>query len=195
VNLLEAARYSFEAGKFDAALALLDQLDKGGKQSGESLDLRGTIRMEQGKLRDAEKLFRAAHAASADLFTPRLHLGDLFFREKKYDEARAAYLEILKETTILTSNERLRYGILLTFLAQHDEKQARQVFDQIVFPTETPAYYYAQSAWGFFHHQEGDARKWLNTGNRIFDPASVAWFAEPLYEFGWIKKKPQLVAP
>ncbi len=195
VNLLEAARHNFESGKFDAAWTLLDQAARRKKESGEAIDLRGLIRMEQGKWRDAEKFFRAAHAADAHLFTPRLHLGDLLLREKKYAAARDVYADLFKEANILISVEKLRYAILLTYLAQHDEEHARQVYDKIVFPTESPAYYYAQAAWEFAHGKERDARKWLNTGNRIFDARETAWFAQPLYDLGWIKKKPQLVAP
>ena len=48
------------AGKFDDALTLLDQLDKAQSGNAESLDLRGAIYLEQGKLDEAKKAFQAA---------------------------------------------------------------------------------------------------------------------------------------
>ena len=30
----------------------------------------------------------------------------------------------------------------------------------------------------------------MATAGEIFDPQSLAWFARPLYDFGWVKEKP-----
>ena len=156
----------------------------------ESRDLRGGIDMEQGNFSDAAKAFDAAHAANSSLFAPRLHAGDLLLRQKKYPEARSVYETLLKETNILISKERLRYGILLTYLGEKDEAAAKETFEQITFPTESPAYYYAQAAWAFAHGKQRDAEKWLKSAAKVYDATTTSWFARPLYEFGWIKSKP-----
>jgi tetratricopeptide (TPR) repeat protein len=189
---LEVAKRAAQNGKFADALAALDAIDKGGKPTAESLDLRGCIYLEQEKFNDATKAFEGAHSADAALFLPRLHLGDVFFRQKKFEDARTAYEQLDRQTNILISNERLRYGVLLARLGSHDEAGAQLAFARIKFPTETPAYYYAQAAWQFAHGRKGDAKKWLATADKIFDVASTAWFARSLYDSGWIAKKPML---
>jgi hypothetical protein len=79
---------------------------------------------------------------------------------------------------------------LLTYLGEKDEAAAKETFEQITFPTESPAYYYAQAAWAFAHGKERDAEKWLKSAAKVYDVATTSWFAQPLYDFGWIKSKP-----
>jgi len=189
---LEVATRAARNGKLAEALAALDEVDKARKPTAESLDLRGCIFLEQEKFNDATKAFEAAHTADDALFLPRLHLGDVLFRQKKFQEARAVYEPLIRQTNVLISSERLRYGVLLARLGAHDEAGAQLAFESIKFPTETPAYYYAQAAWQFAHDRKDDAKKWLSTGDKIFDAASTAWFARPLYDLGWVKKKPML---
>ena len=50
---------------------------------------------------------------------------DILLREKKYAEARALYTKLGAETNVLISNERVRYGILLSALGSHDEAGAK----------------------------------------------------------------------
>jgi len=189
---LEVAKRAAQNGKFADALAALDAIDKGGKPTAESLDLRGCIYLEQEKFDDATRAFEAAHSANDALFLPRLHLGDVLFRQKKFEDARKAYEQLDRQTNILISNERVRYGVLLARLGSHDETGAQLAFARIKFPTETPAYYYAQAAWQFAHDKKGDAKKWLATADKIFDVGANAWFARSLYDLGWIAKKPML---
>jgi tetratricopeptide (TPR) repeat protein len=187
-----AAKRHFHEGNLDAALAILDELDKAGSPRAQSLDLRGCIFMEQRKLDDALAAFRAAHATDPALFAPRLHIGDALLRQQKWEEARATYDAVLQETNILMSHEKLRFGILMTYLGAADNAGAQSAYERITFPTETPAYYYAQAAWAFAQANKREARKWMRTAADIFDDRTTAWFARPFFELGWIKTKPPL---
>ncbi len=189
-NLLEAAQADYQAGRLDAALTKLNQHDQARGRSGESLDLRGSIALEQGKLEDSAKSFDEAHKVQPELFAPRLHHADLLLREKKFSDAAAAYEQLARETNILTSNERVRYGLLVALLAQHNREGAARALENIKFPTETPAYYFAQAAAEFAQGYERPAQKWIATARQIFRPELFAWFARPLYDLGWIKDKP-----
>ena len=189
-NLLEAAQSDYQNGHFDAALAKLDQHDKAKGKSGEALDLRGAIALEQGNFDAARKAFTVAHQVEPALFAPRLHLADLFLREKKYGEAETIYQQLAGETNVLISNERSRYGLLIVALARHDETAAQAAFARIKFPTESPAYYFAQAAWEFAHGNNRSAQKWIATAHEIFAPPLLAWFVRPLYDLGWEKEKP-----
>jgi tetratricopeptide (TPR) repeat protein len=189
-DLLESARTDYVTNHLDSALTKLDQHDKAKGPDAESLDLRGEIALEQGKLAEAARAFNEAHELQPELFSPRLHLGDLFMREKKYAEARAVYQKLATETNVLVASERVRYGLLLTDLAAHDEAAAKRALDNIKFPTETPAYYFAQAAWEFAHGKERSARKWIATAQEIFEPNLISWFARPFYDLGRLKEKP-----
>jgi tetratricopeptide (TPR) repeat protein len=187
---LEEARRSYQQGKLDDALAALARFEKSGAPTPDSLDLRGSIYMEQKKFEDAAKAYNDAHTLAPDVFAPRIHLCDLLFRQKKFEEARNGYLVLIKESNVLMWNERLRYGVLLTYLGEHNDKDAKAAFDSITFPTETPAYYYAQAAWAFAHGKQSEAEKWIAQADSIFERDLIPWFARPLYELGWLKKKP-----
>jgi tetratricopeptide (TPR) repeat protein len=194
-NLLETARNDFRGGNFDRALGTLDRIDKADNKNADSLDLRGLIYLEQGRFDEAKKAFLAANEANYASFSPRLHFGDALLREKKFAEARDVYGKLWRQTNSQLSNERLRYAVLLTYLFERDETRARTALQRIKFPTESPAYYYAQAAWEFAHNRPKDARKWIKAADRMFDPKASAWFAQPLHSFGWVKEKPPLVAP
>ncbi|MEP7014353.1 MAG: hypothetical protein ABI925_02830 [Verrucomicrobiota bacterium] len=187
-NELGAAREQFARGKLDAALAILDRLDKS-HRTFESLDLRGCIYLEAGKLEEATKAFEAAHGIKFEAFAPKIHLADTLLRQKKFEEAGREY-EQLTSINAPMWPEYARFGLLLTYLAQHDDPLAKRAFATIPFPTETAAYYYAQAAWGFAHGEKSEPQKWINSAKKIFDASKTSWFDRALFQFGWIKKKP-----
>ena len=190
---LDAAKREFQQGNMDAALRVLEQIDSARPPTPQSLDLRGLVLMEQRKHDEALTAFRAAHAADPALFAPRLHIGDTLFRQQKWEEARAAYDAVLKDTNILMLHERFRFAVLMTHLAQGDKPGAQGVLDRITFPTETAAYYYAQAAWAFANGDKRDGQKWMRTAADIFDAKDTAWYARSFVELGWLKTKPPLV--
>lgn len=193
-NSLVAARAEYTKRNFDAAIAALDRFDQANPNNAESLDLRGSIYFQQQKFDDARKAFDAAHTANTDIFAPRVHSADVLMAEKKFAEAREAYRSLLRETNILLSNERLRFAILLSFLGEKNEAEAKKAFDSITFPTQSPAYYYAQAAWLFAHDKKRDAADWIAKAEKVYAADACAWFAQGLYQFGWVKSKPPLSA-
>lgn len=193
-DLLATAKRHFHQANLDAAGRMLDQLEGAAPPTAQSLDLRGCILMEQTRLDEALVAFRAAHAADPALFAPRLHIGDALLRQQKWEEARANYDVVMRETNILISHEKLRFAVLMTHLGAGDKAGAQSAFERVTFPTETPAYYYAQAAWAFAHGKKRDGEKWMRRAGDIFDATTTAWFARPFYELGWIKTKPMLVS-
>ena len=191
-DAVDAAKREFQQGDLDAALKSLAESEKSGSPTARSLDLRGSILLEQGKLDEALAAFRAAHEADPALFAPRLHIGDALLRQQVWEEARAAYERVMRETNILISYEKLRFAMLLTYLGAGDKAGGQEALERITFPTETPAYYYAQAAWQFANGNKREAEKWIRTAADIFDARTTAWFARPLHELGWIKTKPPL---
>jgi len=193
VDPLAVAARDFEERRFDAALALLTEAVKQDAPA-RALDLRGCIYMEQGKWNEAMEAFKAAEQADPKLFPPRLHYADALLRQGKWQEARALYADLMKQTNILMFNERLRYGMLIASLAGKDEENATAALGRLTFPTESAAYYYGQAAWSFAHGKKSAAEKWLKTAEEIFAPKQTAWFARSLHDLGWLQEKPPLVA-
>lgn len=194
---LAAAQSDYQRGDFQHALSGLETLEKEKGAGAESLNLRGAILLEQDKLAPAREAFTAALQREPSAFGPRLHLAEILFREKKYAEARGAYEELYREAKLPVLLELLRYDILLTYLAEKNDWDARHTLERISFPGETPAYYYAHAAVEFAAGHRDDAKKWLAGGEQIFDsePSRRAPFLRPLYDLGWIKDKPKIPPP
>ena len=190
-SALERARQEFKQGRLETALKALEDAEQGGEPTAPSLDLRGCILVEQEKLDDAVRAFAAANAKEASDST-RVHLANALLRQGKWDDARAAYQAATKETVNLVSNERLRFGVLMTFLGAKDDPGVQLALNAIRFPTESAAYYYAQAAWSFAHDAKRDAEKWIARAEEIHPANRTAWFARPLFDCGWLKKKPPL---
>jgi tetratricopeptide (TPR) repeat protein len=193
VDPLEPARREFQQGNLDAAHAALAKVSEDATLAAKLQDLRGMIFLEQKKFDEALAAFKAAHEVDRNLFLPHIHIGDTYLRQGKWAEAREAYQEVMKLSNVLMVHERLRYGVLLTYLGAKDDAGAKEALERVVFPTETPAYYYAQAAWAFAHGSKRPAEKWVRTAGEIFADKDIAWFARPLHELGWLKKKPPLI--
>ncbi len=189
VDSVASARRDFLEGKSEAALATLDGAEKRGLTSGKLTELRGYIFLEQGKFGDAIKAFEAAKAQDRLTYN-RLHIGDVLARQGQWEDARAAYQAGLKETDILATNERLRFGVFIANLGLKNEEHARQALDLITFPTESATYYYAQAAWAFAHGSKRDGNDWMKRARDLFAGRSTDWFERHLYDFGWLKSKP-----
>jgi lipopolysaccharide biosynthesis regulator YciM len=192
---VERAAYQYESGRFEEAIAILDELAKDGStQSVHAYDLRGCIYLEQQKYDEAISAFAAAHNVDPNFFPTRIHHADALLRQGKWEEARNMYTALMRDTRILAMNERLRYGLLIANLVGKDEAAAKAALDWLAFPTETGAYYYGQAAWAFAHNDKRAAAKWLKTADEIFKPRQASWFLRPLHDRGWVKDKPPLVS-
>jgi tetratricopeptide (TPR) repeat protein len=189
---MQVAIHEFEQEHFEATLAAIADKEKG-EPTAKTLDLKGRVYLEMGKYDEAiaafEESFRLEQTSTA-----KMHIADTLMRQKSFPEARNVYREALKLTNILVANEKLRYGVLVSSLAAEDEEEARTAFENVPFPTESAAYYYAQAAWAFAHGDKAGGEKWLRRGEGIFSAKTTGWFARPLYDLGWIKTKPALSA-
>jgi len=148
--------------------------------------------MEQNNFDEALRAFDEAHAVNPALFVCRLHRGDLFLRQFKFADARREYLALLEETNVLISQERLQYGVLVTFLAEQKDEEAKDVLEAIRFPTESASYYYAQAAWSYAHKDRKKGDEWVSKAETIHSPNAISWFARPFFDLGWTRRKPVL---
>jgi tetratricopeptide (TPR) repeat protein len=193
VNSLEVARREFQARNFDAALATLNEAESRGPADAKSLILKGRIYVEQQKYDEAAAALNAANKLEPQSLA-RLYLGDILLSQKKWIEARDLYVSTMKDMKVLLIHERLRYGALIAALGANDDEGARVALERLPFPTESAAYYYAQAAWAFAHGAKSDGDRWIQRAEEIFPMKATAWFARPLFDFGWIKTKPPLIA-
>jgi hypothetical protein len=107
--------------------------------------------------------------------------------QKRYAEARAMFMKLLEENP---KDELVQFRILLTWLLEKNDAEARRVLEAIPFPSDTPAYYYGNAAWEFAHGNEAEGNKWVMRGNWVFKTEITANFSQPFIEIGWLTAPP-----
>ena len=190
VNLEKAAR-AFEQRDIDAALKFLDLAEAAVPNDAASDNLRGEILMDQGRFDEAEVVLRRAFTASPKFREAQYNLAQIPFKRGEYAKSRDRLEALFAETPgddLNQAAQLIKFKIFLTFLLENKESEARQLMDQFSFTGDSPALYYAQSAWEFKHGNADRGNDWITSAQKIYSPALNLVFADSLYDVGWLKR-------
>lgn len=150
------------------------------------LNLLGAIKLDQGQVDEAAKLFEKTLEKDPAFYPAKFNLAEIPFQAKEYDKAREMFEKLLAENP---SDELAQFKIFLSYLLQKNMGKARKTLESIPWPGDTPAYYFAHAAWEYAHDNVKDAEGWIQSASRIFSPSANAIYAETLEELGWLKLK------
>jgi|GEM_PF-2007983 len=184
ISLLREATRCFHARDFDGALRYADEADALIPPTPFSINLRGAIATELHQFEEGLKYFTEALKRAPGFFEARFNLCEIPFLQKNYAEARKGFMVLYE---IAPKNELLIYRIYLTHLLAKDDEQAQVWKDKIPFPSETPAYHYANAAWEFAHDNETKAEEWLEAAEWVWPDFKRANFVDVLIQIGWVK--------
>ncbi|HYR58443.1 MAG TPA: tetratricopeptide repeat protein [Chthoniobacteraceae bacterium] len=184
--LREAVR-AFNARDFATTLKAVDTAETISPPNPLTLNTRGAALIEQKKFDEGSEYCRKALALDPKFYPARFNLCEVPLVQKRYAEARAMFQRLLDENP---KDELVKYRVLLTWLLEHNDDEARRVLDTIPFPGNTPAYYYGNAAWEFAHGNDAEAKKWVMRGNWVFRPEITTNFSQPFVEVGWLKEQP-----
>ncbi len=185
VEVLRGAIQSFTARDLETASKQLDQADKMFPDTVYALNMRGAIAIEQKDFATGEKYVREALKKEPKFFPALFNLAEIPFVQKKYAEARKGFQELLDQDP---TNELLQYRVFLTYLLEGNDEAAQKKLDEIKFPSNTAAYYYAHAAWEFAHGNAEKALSWVRSGDWVFPAYRNTNFADVLYDLGWMKR-------
>jgi len=107
------------------------------------LSAKAAILAESDKVAEARAIYTKLAAAHPGSFVPQFNLAELFSIEKKYGEARTAFEALLKK---FPDNDFLQFKIILTYLAEGNQKDAAAWFEKLKRPQPTPFMIYAAAA-------------------------------------------------
>lgn len=164
---------------------LLDKADKIHPPSPITLNTRGAIAIEEKKFEEGTRFCQEALKLDPKFYPARFNLAEIQLVQGNYAEARKLFEKFVRENS---KDELARFRVFLTFLLEKNYDDARRAIDQIPFPGDTPAYYYANASWDFAHDRAAEAHKWLGRADWTFGPEKCAMFADSLYELGWLKR-------
>ncbi len=177
---------AFKQKNLSKAEQLLNEAEAIQSNTTVATNLRGAIKLEQGQIAAARDFFQKALEKDPGFYPAKFNLAEIPFHEKEYAEARKAFEALMKENP---EDELVQFKIFLTYLLEKNMKEARKTLQLIPWPGDTPAYYFAKSAWEFAHNDAEEAQSWIESAKRIFRPSANAIYFETLEDIGWVKKR------
>jgi tetratricopeptide (TPR) repeat protein len=188
--LLIEAMKRFQIRDFKGALEYVDKADEVLAPTAWSLNIRGAIAIELHDFERGLKFCKDALKLEPNFFPAKFNICEIPFLQGQYAEARKLWSQIYAGMKIGDSSaELVIYRIFLTFLLEKDMTQARDWMEKIPFPSQTPAYQFAQAAWA---RQKGDLTKWdewMRSANYIWPEMKRAEFVDVMIQLGWVKRE------
>ena len=175
----------FRTRDWPRTLEALDKADKINPPTPMTLNTRGAIMIEQRNFEEGARLCEEALKLDPKFYAARFNLAEIPLVQGRYAESRKMFEKFIRDNP---KDELARFRIFLTLLLEKNYDDARRAIDQIPFPGDTPAYYYANAAWEFAHESPDEAKKWLGRAEWTFGPDKCAMFADSFYEIGWMKR-------
>lgn len=194
----EQSQQAFRQRDFASALKLEEEADKADPNQPATLNLRGEILMHQGQFDDAEAAFKKAAKLDPKLRDAQYNLAQIPFKKKEYAKARDRFETLYKRIPGGDKNqaaELIKFKIYMTYLMEGKESKAHSMMEEFQFTGDTPALYYAQSAWEYKHNNGQKAEDWTNSANKIYSPALNGVFADAFYDVGWLQRPEGTSAP
>jgi tetratricopeptide (TPR) repeat protein len=183
MRALGAAATAYMQRDFDTALKKLDLADQVAPNIPDTYDMRGAIYAEQHAYEKAEDAFEKAGQLNPGDFWPPYNIASLLLMQKKYPEAVDAF----KKLAVYSGHEELvQFKIVFTDLLAGKPEDAKTVLDAMKFPSDTPAYYYAQAAWAFFNKDQKAGNYWSSTGLKVFNLEKCLPFYDALATQHWL---------
>jgi tetratricopeptide (TPR) repeat protein len=187
VTALREAVRAFNARDFPATLKAIDAAEALYPPNALTLNTRGAALIEEKKFEEGAGYCRKAIEMDPKFYPARFNLCEIPLVQKRYAEARAMFQRLQEENP---KDELVQFRILLTWLLEKNDTEARRVLDAIPFPGSTPAYYYGNAAWEFAHANAVEGNKWVMRANWVFKADVTSNFSQPFLEIGWLKTAP-----
>jgi tetratricopeptide (TPR) repeat protein len=145
--------------------------------------MRGAIYAEEHAFEKAEDAFEKEESLLPADFWPKYNIAELLLMQKKFAPAADAFrkLQVYRE-----HEELVQFKAVFCSLVAGNADDAKPVLDGMKFPSDTPAYYFAQSAWAFAHKDQNQGFYWSRTGLKVFGLSRCVSFYDALAQVGWL---------
>jgi tetratricopeptide (TPR) repeat protein len=171
-NLAEADKQADLAAKLDPA-------------SAQTANLRGVIAVQRKEYENAVSRFTEAIAADEKFYPAKLNLADVLLLQGKWADARTRYEELQR---VDPKSELLQFKIVVADVLDDRQFQADQLINDMTFPGNTPAYYFARAAVLLKQSQEKEAQQYFANARKYYDEQQCAYFLRFLQQNGLAKR-------
>jgi tetratricopeptide (TPR) repeat protein len=159
-NLAEADKQADVAAKLDPA-------------SAQTANLRGVIAVQRKEYENAVSRFTEAIAADEKFYPAKLNLADVLLLQGKWADARTRYEELQQ---VDPKSELLQFKIVVADVLDDRQFQANQLINDMTFPGNTPAYYFARAAVLLKQSQDKEAQQYFANARKYYDEQQCAYF-------------------
>jgi tetratricopeptide (TPR) repeat protein len=183
MRALGAAATAYMQSDFTTALKKLDDADQIAPNLPDTWSMRGAIYGSEKDYDKAQHAFENAARLNPGDFWPPYNLAELLLVEKKYAQAADAFSKL----EVYSGHEELvQFKVVFADLLAGKPDAAKPVLDAMKMPSDTPAAYYAQSAWAFAHQDTKQGMYWSNAGLKAFNLQKCLPFYDALATQQWL---------
>lgn len=175
----------------------LEKLNEAEKLTGDFhlvSNLRGAVFTKMRDFKSARTEFEKAIVLTKNLpresFHPKFNLAEINFVEKKWDDARKQFTELLNDANLpdASTGRLIKYKLLICDLQQKKTAAATAALDQFdQYDNDSPAFYFAQAAAAFAAEKKDDAEEWLSSAAKIYPKELNDVYQDSLVEVGWLQ--------
>jgi hypothetical protein len=185
VEPLRDAYQLYGKNDLDGALAKANDVIKDNAQNKDALMLRATIYAKQQKWDQADLDYNMASVIDPGNPVIKFDQAEIKFMQKKYDDARAGFVEIESDKDL---GDFATYKVFLCDLFGSHEEAAAKDLDALNQVGGNPSYYFGNAAWDLVHKKTADASDWLQTASRIYAgaPQKIANYTASLQDLGYL---------
>lgn len=179
-NLVERTGKDIGEGRFVEALAAADAALKIAPDSPATLNAKAAALIELGKFDDAAKLLDRATGIDGSYMPARFNRAESLMRQKKYFDSAAEFRQLLSD---FPSNPLVKFKLYLAYHCGGRDDLAKQVAGSLLFPSDGPAWYYANAAEKTLAGDKSAARKLIRAARSIH-PKDAPQYDEALRNAG-----------
>jgi tetratricopeptide (TPR) repeat protein len=182
-NIEKATLYYF-AGEYDKANLLLDELEKKTRPSNETMTIRGAIATRKKDFEKAREWFQRCIDADPKNVDAKFNMAEIEILCGNYRLARTLLSEIPVEPA---TAEKQQFYIIVSYVLEGNLTEAKRLVEQMKFPCDTAAYYFACASVPFKEGDTEEGNKLLNAARKIFGRKVDIGLMDLFAQVGWIK--------
>lgn len=171
----------------DSALDKVNEAIRAAPQNPDAYCLRGSINARKMLWDDAEKDYQTVLQLDSKNIQVKFDMAELQFMQKKYVEARPGF-DALKQNSDF--GDLAAYKVFLCDLFGGHEETAAAELEAFNQAGTNASYPFANAAWCLYQHKTEEARTWLTSAAKIYEPYKLGVYASSLNDLGYLPLPP-----
>ncbi|MFM7182378.1 MAG: tetratricopeptide repeat protein [Verrucomicrobiales bacterium] len=152
------------------------------------LNLKGSCLVQIRDFDRALLYFEKAAKLYPTFWQSHFNRAEMFFVQKKWEEAEKQFRELLKQGDAIdaTTRKLMEYKVMLCLIKQQKFDDATPLINRYDIYDDAPIYYYSMAALHFEKKENKEAEEWVTNARAIYDAQLYSIYEDSLTEIGWL---------